>query len=172
VPDYKDEENCLSGALSHGKKHFHKNVKYIGPLSRLEDAKVSFEKNKYDLLILLSGPEPHRSILEEALLKKFKNSGKKIALVRGAIGQKAVSNKDIEIYDLPKKEELKKLILSSDKIICRSGYSTLMDLHFLSRHNLILIPTPGQSEQIYLAEYWKKKFDCEVQKQSDLKMPS
>ena len=59
------------------------------------------------------------------------------------------------------KEELKKLILSSKKIICRSGYSTLMDMHLLGKKELVLIPTPGQSEQEYLADYWKQKFGTE-----------
>ncbi len=171
VPDYEEEKNCLSGELSHAKKHFHNNVKYIGPFSRLEDVKVHFEKNKFDHLILLSGPEPGRSVLEEALMKKFSGSNKTIALVRGsdkAASYKRKSNDSFQIFDLPTKEKLKELILSSDKIICRSGYSTLMDLHYLGKKNLILIPTPGQSEQIYLAEYWKKKFGCKVYTQNKL----
>lgn len=171
IPDYKEEANCLSGELSHSKKHFHKNVRYIGPLSRLEDVKVKVEKNKYDQLILLSGPEPGRSLLEEALVKKYKGSAKNIALVRGSREKDALSIKkknEFTVYDLPAKEELKKLILSADTIICRSGYSTLMDMHYLGKKKLILIPTPGQTEQVYLAEYWKKKFKSIVCHEKDL----
>lgn len=153
----------LSGELSHG-NHFHKNVKYIGPKSRLQDVICDVEKNKYDYLILLSGPEPGRTTLEEVLMSQAKKSKKKIAFVRGSKLNPASSqyqNSKIEgmdIFDFPNKEQLKNLILSSDKIICRSGYSTLMDMHLLCKKDLILIPTPGQSEQEYLAEYWHEQF--------------
>ncbi len=176
VPDYEGE-NSLSGELSQSKNHpdsyrDHKNVKYIGAQSRLKDIVVTVEENKYDYLILLSGPEPIRTSLENILVNTFKNSDKKIALVRGtkSVGicswQSAVS---CEVFDLPSKEILKKLILSSHKIICRSGYSTLMDMHLLGKKELILIPTPGQSEQEYLAKYWKEKFGAEIILQKEIK---
>lgn len=170
VPDYDTNDastssatlTTLSGELSHG-KHYHTNVKYIGPQSRLTDVICEVEKNKFDYLILLSGPEPGRSILEEKLLKKTQNSEKKIALVRGSHNQHpSTTNQFIQVFDFPTKEQLKKLILSSEKIICRSGYSTLMDMHLLGKTDLILIPTPGQSEQEYLAEYWQKHFNAHI----------
>lgn len=158
VPDHASSETNLSGELSHG-THFHKNVKYIGPKSRLQDVICDVEKNKYDYLFLLSGPEPGRTTLEAALVKKAKEAHKKIALVRGSRFKIQDSRTEgIDIFDFPSKEELKKLILSSQKIICRSGYSTLMDMHLLGKKELILIPTPGQSEQEYLAEYWHNQF--------------
>jgi predicted glycosyltransferase len=170
VPDYEDETESLSGELSHGKQ-YRGNVKYIGPQSRLADVSVNAQENKYDILVLLSGPEPQRSILEEIAVKKF--SGRKnIALVRGNRGQEPESRRQsvegINIFDLPAKEKLKELILSSRKIICRSGYSTLMDLHLLGKKDLLLIPTPGQSEQEYLAEYWNKKFGIQFCQQKYL----
>lgn len=175
VPDYETSDAStsstsvknLSGELSHG-THFHKNVKYIGPQSRLTDVICevdpdSYRENKYEYLILLSGPEPGRTTLEDELLLKAKNSNKKIALVRGSKFKIHDTGFDgIDIFDFPKKEELKKLILSSDKIICRSGYSTLMDMHLLDKKELILIPTTGQSEQEYLAEYWQQHFSSKI----------
>lgn len=171
VPDYEESGSSdlsaniksLSGELSHG-KHYHKNVKYIGPKSRLSDVICEVEKEKYDYLFLLSGPEPGRTALENELLIKAKKSNKKIALVRGSrFNPDSYRNQDsrfegMDVFDFPKKEELKTLILSSGKIICRSGYSTLMDMHLLGKKVLILIPTPGQSEQEYLAYYWQKYF--------------
>lgn len=167
VPDYEDENISLSGELSHG-KHFCNTVRYIGPKSRLQDIITEVEKDKYDYLFLLSGPEPQRTILETSLLKLL-DPKKMIAVVRGIhipgdVPKSAFTLKNengycgYEIYGMPKKEELKKLILSSKKIICRSGYSTLMDMHLLGKKELILIPTPGQTEQEYLAEFWKNKF--------------
>jgi predicted glycosyltransferase len=176
VPDFENdtslsEVKTLSGELSHG-KHFHKNVKYIGPKSRLNDVISPIEKDKYDLLILLSGPEPTRTELEKKLLEKFKDSSKKVVLVRGSDPDSyrdgVRSSESIEIFNLPGKEKLKELILSSRKIICRSGYSTLMDMHALSKKDLILIPTPGQTEQEYLAEHWKERFGATLVKQNEI----
>jgi UDP-N-acetylglucosamine:LPS N-acetylglucosamine transferase len=45
-----------------------------------------------------------------------------------------------------------RLIREAGIIVCRPGYSTLMDLAALGR-NAVLVPTPGQTEQEYLAEY-------------------
>ena len=74
----------------------------------------------------------------------------------------------MDVFNFPKKEALRKLILSSKKIICRSGYSTLMDMHLLGKKELILIPTPGQTEQEYLAVYWKEKFNSQYLPQNKI----
>lgn len=168
VPDYENESESLSGELSHG-KHFHKNIKYIGPQSRLKDVVVSPQKKKYDYLILLSGPEPTRSQVEKSLvgligfLREPNDYYERIALVRGTINKENKTQDElVDVFDLPSKEELKKLILSSKKILCMSGYSTLMDMHLLGKNDLSLTPTPGQSEQEYLAEYWRQKFNSEL----------
>lgn len=158
VPDFENEKESLSGELSHGAL-FHKHVKYIGAQSRLADVITNIEAEKYDYLVLLSGPEPSRAILEKMLLEKIRISEKRFALVRGTDSVFSNTEKNLSVFDFPKKEELKKLILSSRKIICRSGYSTLMDMHLLNKKELILIPTPGQTEQEYLADYWKSKFN-------------
>jgi len=158
VPDFESEKESLSGELSHGNL-FHKNIKYIGPKSRLADVITDIKRDKYDYLVLLSGPEPTRTVLEEELWIKVKSADKKTAFVRGSRFKILDSKTDgVDVFDFPTKEELRKLILSSKKIICRSGYSTLMDMYLLKKNDLILIPTQGQSEQEYLAEYWKNKF--------------
>jgi UDP-N-acetylglucosamine:LPS N-acetylglucosamine transferase len=51
---------------------------------------------------------------------------------------------------------MKEIISGSDNIITRSGYSTIMELVSLNCTALI-IPTPGQTEQEYLAEYLSEK---------------
>jgi len=154
VPDYENENHCLSGELSHG-SHFHANVKYIGPQSRL-----TFKDNlppKYDVLFLLSGPEPQQSILGQYLISTIaKKSDLKYALVSNSFV--ANSTPQLDVFKSPTAEKLSELIVQSKKIICRSGYSTLMDLHLLKKKNIVLIPTPGQTEQEYLAELWQNKF--------------
>ena len=42
-------------------------------------------------------------------------------------------------------------ITSSKLVVCRSGYSTILDLVAL-KASAIFYPTPGQTEQEYLAE--------------------
>ena len=125
-------------------------------------------ENRFDYLILLSGIEPQRTILEDALMEVFKNSEKKIVLVRGTNNAKELSSKIIRVIDIAFGDELKEWIVNSETVICRSGYSTLMDLFLLNKKNIILVPTPGQSEQEYLAEYWKINFEAIVYEQSSL----
>lgn len=166
IPDYENEEQSLAGNLSHASPI--KNSKYIGPLSRLE--KNTSKELSIDYLFLLSGPEPQRTNLENTLIEIANKTTKKIALVRGANQPlKTEILNHVTPYDLPDAETLSQLITLADTIICRSGYSTLMDMHELRKTKLILIPTPSQTEQVYLANYWKEKFGAKVITQSQLK---
>ncbi|MBA3680748.1 MAG: glycosyltransferase [Bacteroidetes bacterium] len=157
IPDLENEKESLSAELSHG-QHFHPQVKYIGPKTRLQ--KTELTTTKYDHLFLLSGPEPQHSILRELLVKKAKQYPHlKFGMVTNECDEQI---KNLEIFISPNAQMLSELISQSKKIICRSGYSTLMDLYLLDKKEVILIPTPGQTEQEYLAEYWRKKFGAEV----------
>ncbi len=165
VPDYEDENKCLAGKLSRNKSLL--NVKYIGTLSRLfVGDKI---ENQYDYLCLLSGPEPLRTRFEEQLIKQANLSDKNFCIVRGTTKElKSFANKNVTVFDLPNAKELSQLIVNSTIVVCRSGYSTLMDLHHLHKTNCILVPTPGQDEQEYLAMYWEQKFAAKVIQQKDL----
>ena len=166
VPDLEDESKSLAGKLSRNTSL--QNVSYMGALSRLSiEDKTG---NEYDYLCLLSGPEPLRSNLEKVLIEKANQSDKHICFVRGtAKGLKSFANKNVTVVDMPNAKDLSQLIISSGMVVCRSGYSTLMDLHHLQKTNYILIPTPGQDEQEYLANYWKQKFGATVVQQKDLR---
>ena len=165
IPDFEDEKNCLAGKLSRNASL--KNVVYLGPLSRLQ--KVDEIKVEYDYMCLLSGPEPLRTELEIILIEKAMQSDKKICIVRGTnLEHKIFVNKNVTIVDLPSAKELSQFICNSKTIVCRSGYSTLMDLHHLQNTNCILIPTLDQYEQLYLANYWEQKFGAKVIDQKDL----
>ncbi len=165
VPDFEDEKNSLAGKLSH--QHSSKNVTYVGALSRL--SLMDTAKKEFDYLCLLSGPEPLRTELETLLIEKANCSQKKICIVRGS--RQILSNRieqHVTVVDMPNADQLSSLINSSDTILCRSGYSTLMDLYRLQKSKCILIPTPGQHEQIYLAEHWHTKFGARVIQQKHL----
>lgn len=148
VPDNLGDAN-LSGKLS----HFNISevpVKYIGPLSRFRKEDLDF---KYDIMVLLSGPEPQRSLIETQLLEKFKTYKGKVVFIKGILEQEQHISKinHITIYNFMTTKELNKAINESALIIARSGYTTIMDLTKLSK-KAFFIPTPGQFEQEYLAK--------------------
>lgn len=153
VPDQEGKPN-LTGKLGHIKNSELK-LKYIGVLSRMKKQQIG---NKYDFLILLSGPEPQRTLLETKLIEEFKASSKKILLVRGLIEKNKTKYclNNIIIVNYLKKEALEKAINQSSCVIARSGYTTIMDLSVLEK-KVFFIPTPGQYEQEYLAKRLTKK---------------
>lgn len=146
----------LAGKLSHPKEIPIVPTKYIGILSRVK--KETAEKN-IDLLVLISGTEPQRTALENMMLLQMKKVSFKMVLVRGlpGVANKLINeNTALQIYDHLPAIELSRLIQSSKIVIARSGYSTIMDLIALQQ-TAVLIPTPGQTEQEYLAEYLAAK---------------
>jgi uncharacterized protein (TIGR00661 family) len=153
VPDFEGKEN-LSGKLGHP-KHVPKNVVYIGPLSRMK--KLNIEK-KYDILVLLSGPEPQRTFLEEKLMEELRSLEKKILFVLGKVEEQihCYNEGNFRVYNYLGSKALEKAINESEVVISRSGYTTIMDLAVLEK-KAIFIPTPGQYEQEYLAKRLKVK---------------
>ena len=162
VPD-KEGENNLAGELSHPEKLPLIPTKYIGPISRFV-RKDSFgeEKNipeiKDHLLIILSGPEPQRTILENKVVDQIVNYPATATIVRGLPGEKNIipSTNTIHFYNHLSSGELNSEAMKAEFIISRSGYSTIMDIAALQKKS-ILVPTPGQTEQEYLAEHLMKK---------------
>ena len=150
VPDFK-KRNSLAGLLSHPQSLPEIPVKYLGAISRFNEC--AGVTTKFDLLFLISGPEPQRTILEKIMIDQAEKSDKKIAMVRGLPGDSTiVQNEKISIYNHLNGNKLNKLICESELIICRSGYTTIMDMVKLKK-KMIVIPTPGQPEQEYLAGY-------------------
>ena len=150
VPDYNSNELAGELSASSDKSGF---VKYIGPLSRFKRKETI---KKYDLLAVLSGPEPQRSLLEAQLLEKLKGFTGKTLLIRGVVEDKQIirNSGNMTIVNFMLQEELRDSIESSKLILSRSGYSNIMDLHALEAKTFF-IPTPGQFEQEYLAKYFK-----------------
>jgi len=152
VPDSNDKYN-YSGKLGHISSS-KINLKYIGILSRFKKIETT---TKYNYLVLLSGPEPQRTILEKKLYEEFENTAEKILFVKGKIEpeQKITSEKNITSYNYMTSNELEIAINESELIISRSGYTTIMDLAKMNK-KAFFIPTPGQFEQIYLARRLQK----------------
>jgi uncharacterized protein (TIGR00661 family) len=151
VPD-NEKTNGLAGKLSHPRSLPAVPVRYLGPVSRFDECESNSEKN-YDALIILSGPEPQRTILETIMLEQSEPINKKIALVRGLPEQQPpLYHKKITTFNHLNSAELNKLICESQLIIGRSGYTTIMDMIKLKK-KMAVIPTPGQPEQEYLAKH-------------------
>lgn len=161
VPDFK-KENSLAGDLVH-KYPYPKNVTFIGPLSRFDDPDLtineSIKTDKGNILAIISGPEPHRTHLEHKLNFLFRHFAGKVCLIRGTNFNNDFLVKktpNIEIYNYLPTSELFQKIMAYETILCRSGYSTIMDMYVLNK-NMVMVPTPGQTEQEYLAKYHDKK---------------
>jgi UDP:flavonoid glycosyltransferase YjiC (YdhE family) len=164
VPDAEGDSN-LAGKLSHPNKLPGAPVKYIGALSRFE--KKDAAKN-IDLLVMLSGPEPQRTLLEEILLPQMEQLHGKMVLVRGLPqGGRlpALKNENIKVYDHLPAAELNDFLAASKIAIARSGYSTVMDLAAMQQ-KAILVATPGQGEQEYLSQYLSEKNYCVAAEQA------
>lgn len=157
IPDFEGVEN-LSGELSHAAKKPYIPCEYIGPLSRMKALPVAKQPNH--LLILLSGPEPQRSIFEEIILSQIGSYKGTITIVRGlpASNELLPEIDNVTIYNHLDKEQLNEEMCKAGLIICRSGYSSIMDIASTGS-KAILVPTPGQTEQEYLATYlMERKF--------------
>lgn len=150
VPDHQGKNN-LAGELSHPAKLPVIPTKYIGPLSRFENHATGKEKH---LLILLSGPEPQRTILEELILEQLKSYQEAVVVVRGLPGEENIPGvpSNVEVINHLPANQLNEKILDAWMVIARCGYSTVMDLSILGKKS-ILIPTPGQTEQEYLSRH-------------------
>ena len=169
IPDYLDSPN-LSGELSH--KHFpNNNLQFIGPISRFMDIwDGKFPETEYDVAVVLSGVEPQRTMLEEKLIAQLKPlTNLRVMLVQGksSLHTNKIIRPGFFIKSFMDSEELMQTFLKSKYIICRSGYSTILDLAVL-KQTALMIPTPGQTEQIYLGEWMSDENLIVCQHQDDI----
>jgi UDP-N-acetylglucosamine transferase subunit ALG13 len=158
IPDLEGL-NGLSGKLSHGRK-LPVNARYIGILSRFATSGPVSVAGDYGCFctVILSGPEPQRGILRQKMIEILRLRGERAVILEGRPGgrnEKYEEGNITYISHLPA-AEMGELITRSRYIVSRSGYSTIMELASLGKGALI-IPTPGQTEQEYLAEYLSEK---------------
>ena len=151
IPD--DPNINLSGKMSENKRV--KTKRFIGIVSRLQKTERTHD---YDLAIILSGPEPARTDLEGKLISRYRDTNKKIVLVRGTNRPSRHSiPSNWKTLHLASSHEINEILLSSRQVLSRSGYTSIMDYYSLGIPAL-LIPTPGQAEQEYLAEFLNGTF--------------
>lgn len=156
IPDNYNEPR-LSGRLSFPAfKSI--DTEYIGSLSRFSKAEKTDTKS-IDILLILSGPEPQRSLFEEKIIAQSANLQANSFLLRGLPGEKTAAfsiNKNLTALNHADDQTFSELIRQSKTIVARAGYSSIMDLSALGR-SAWLVPTPGQTEQEYLATYLSRK---------------
>jgi UDP:flavonoid glycosyltransferase YjiC (YdhE family) len=156
IPDLPGDRS-LAGTLA-DLDDLHPSISYrhIGILSRFTRP-VRVEK-QFDLLCIFSGPEPQRTLLEKIVARQLTGSGFRTAIVRGIPPSEKQDNLDVKAHVLAfaSSGELEDLLNRSEVVLARSGFSTVMDLAKLGK-KAIFIPTPGQTEQQYLASQLLKK---------------
>ncbi|MEI6061719.1 MAG: glycosyltransferase family protein [Bacteroidota bacterium] len=170
IPDYTGSPG-LSGDLSH-KYILPQNAKFIGPLSRFQQTEFPApgEKNA-NIAVVISGPEPQRSIFEDIVIDQLSSSNRVVTIVSGKPESNgiAVAEGNLTVIPYLSGEGLHALISASSLVICRSGYSSIMDLEALGARALF-VPTPGQTEQIYLAGLHQNEGTVLSKAQGDLSL--
>jgi uncharacterized protein (TIGR00661 family) len=159
IPDINHEKN-IAGVLSHPNKFPSISVHYLGILSRFNNQQSKIKK--YDYCILLSGPEPQRTILENKILKEITLLPGNIVMLRGLPNEREQllpQQKNYTIYNHLPGNEVAEILQKSEFIICRSGYTSVMELLSLQKKS-ILIPTPAQTEQEFLAQHLMQQGWC------------
>lgn len=171
IPDFHGHLN-LSGDLSH-KYKAPSNAYFVGALSRFsKNPSKNSNAEKYGLLVMLSGPEPQRTIFEELVIDQLMNLPKLNTLILQGKSEETTDRQladHIRIISHLSTNNMNEALLSAEMILARPGYSTIMDLVTLSKR-AILVPTPGQTEQEYLADkvMSEKIFYCEKQQDFNL----
>lgn len=151
IPDTIGHNN-LSGDLSHPSTMPGIPVHYLGWLSRFEKKNVPEKKNY--ILVILSGPEPQRGIFEEKIIEDISHYNGQATVLRGLPGSATLvpSTGMIHFYNHLPADILNDEMQEAEYIICRTGYSSVMDIVRLGKKT-VMVPTPGQTEQEYLGKY-------------------
>jgi uncharacterized protein (TIGR00661 family) len=150
VPDF--ETPSLAGDLCHNLRFFDADkLEYIGILSSICQRDVEQDISYF---ISVSGPEPQRSIFERMVLRQAASLPGRVVV---ALGRPEEDTKprivgSVEVYNYLDRRRQEEMMNRAQVVVTRSGYTTLMELTELQKRAL-LVPTPGQTEQTYLARY-------------------
>lgn len=168
IPDFANLPN-LAGELSHPQKMPSIPCEFIGMLTRIK--KITVPKIKGHVLLMLSGPEPQRTIFEKILFAQLEYFTGTATVVRGIPADNNLPSliNGVAVFNHLPAEHLNREICRAEYVVCRSGYSSVMDIAALDIKP-ILIPTPGQTEQEYLAKYLSQQKFCITSTQQDFNL--
>ena len=157
IPDFERGDN-LSGSLAADRDLPPEKFVRIGILSRFNHSQAGTPAfHQIPVLVLMSGQENQRTVLENKIIAALDGLALNVLFVRGVGESRPTINntKNITFRNLLSGNELRDALMAAELIICRAGYSTLCDVVALKKR-AVIIPTPGQTEQEYLAE----RLDC------------
>lgn len=168
IPDFAGDDN-LTGDLTR-KYPLPRNHAFIGPLSRFGTMSTDAASEPVDLLVMLSGPEPQRSMFERIVLSQLRGFQGRAVVLLGNPGASARQSGNIEIHPHLPPARIVALMRNARAIVCRAGYTTIME-HVSLGKCAVLVPTPGQTEQEYLGARLAEKgwFACVKQADLDLR---
>lgn len=151
VPDFPTEDPLAGELISFGEFKVNCTVHFIGHLSRFK--RNNGVEKKYDVVAICSGPEPQRTILERMFRTSLKDSGLSYILIQGIFNGYSIEDIDESSNVVPflPATRLQKVFEEAKLVLSRSGFSTIMDLDALGC-KAVFVPTPGQTEQEYLAK--------------------
>jgi hypothetical protein len=154
IPDF--DKNDISGDLSHNLKNVPKSrVVYIGIISQLKKLNI---KKDIDYFISISGPEPQRTEFEKKVIPQLKNLDGKIVVALGKPESDShKSTEKIQFYSFLNQKKQEEMMNRAKFIISRPGYTTMMEFCELGVKKALIIPTPGQPEQEYLADLYEER---------------
>lgn len=171
IPD-TEKTPGLSGDLSH-KYALPGNAQYVGRLSRFSGFynQLTQSSNGKKVTVIISGPEPQRSLFQDLVCRQLAGTDYIVDIISGKPESDEVFSKggNLKIHSHASTAGLAEMIAGSSLVICRSGYSSIMDLDALGA-KAFFVPTPGQTEQIYLAKmhqtrgtaYWRHQHEMDL----------
>jgi UDP:flavonoid glycosyltransferase YjiC (YdhE family) len=171
VPDNPPGPEALAGKLSRAETDATRSrAYYAGILTSTRRRDVTAD---LDYLAIISGPEPQRTELEKILLPAVGNLEGSVTVLLGSPkrgGDDVGIAENCTVIPYASTEEKEILMNRAKCVICRSGYTTMMELAELGKKRGLFIPTPGQPEQEYLARYYEKNgwFPYQLQHRIDL----
>jgi UDP:flavonoid glycosyltransferase YjiC (YdhE family) len=157
VPDNPQGSLSLAGKLARpGSDDTRSRAFFSGILTSIQKRDITED---LDYLVMISGPEPQRTKLEEILLPSVHELEGKSMVILGSPDRKTeITGTDTcTIRGYVSNEEKVELMNRAKFVICRSGYTTMMELAELRKKHGLFIPTPGQTEQEYLSWYYQKQ---------------
>ncbi len=170
VPD-AEADGGLSGELGHDPAidWGEDRLRYIGPLSGVQRMDVPED---IDCFFSISGVEPHQSMLTECVIAALPKLDGRIVVTLGKPQQagKVRTIDGAQVHGYLDRHAQAQMLNRARVVVTRSGYTTLMELAELGKRALF-VPTPGQSEQEYLARFHRERGHVWSSTQRDLDIP-
>ena len=169
IPDVQGRPNLLGNLVHKGSISRHKKVRFVGALTSIE-YKKHVEKKDIDLFVSISGPEPQRTKFEQIVMPQLQGLKGKIVVARGIPGDELIEKLkegDITVYSHLNRKDMSDIMNRANYVVSRSGFSTVNEL-FVCKKKALLVPTPGQTEQEYIASYLSAQGLFGLCKQEDL----